>query len=66
VMAGLVGGQPLYDAAQHSFWQVPAVPEIYAALEEAYKRGKVSQTRLESLPRALITRRFGRITGCRC
>ena len=36
----LVSGQPLYDPAQHSFFTVPSVPEIFAALEEAYKRGK--------------------------
>jgi glycosyltransferase involved in cell wall biosynthesis len=36
----VVGGQPLYDPAQHSFFTVPSVPEIFAALEEAYKRGK--------------------------
>jgi glycosyltransferase involved in cell wall biosynthesis len=36
----VVSGQPLYDPAQHSFWTVPSVPEIFAALEEAYKRGK--------------------------
>jgi glycosyltransferase involved in cell wall biosynthesis len=36
----VVSGQPLYDPAQHSFWTIPSVPEIYTALEEAYKRGK--------------------------
>ena len=36
----VVSGQPLYDPAQHSFFTVPSVPEIFAALEEAYKRGK--------------------------
>ena len=36
-----VNGQPLFDPAQHSFWTVPSVPEIFTALEEAYKRGKV-------------------------
>jgi glycosyltransferase involved in cell wall biosynthesis len=36
----VVSGQPLYDPAQHSFWTVPSVPEIFTALEEAYKRGK--------------------------
>ncbi len=36
----VVSGQPLYDPAQHSFFTIPSVPEIYAALEEAYKRGK--------------------------
>jgi glycosyltransferase involved in cell wall biosynthesis len=35
-----VAGQPLYDPAQHSFFTVPSVPEIFTALEEAYKRGK--------------------------
>jgi glycosyltransferase involved in cell wall biosynthesis len=36
----VVSGQPLYDPAQHSFFTIPSVPEIFAALEEAYKRGK--------------------------
>jgi glycosyltransferase involved in cell wall biosynthesis len=36
----IIGGQPLYDPSQHSFWEVPSVKEIYVALEEAYKRGK--------------------------
>jgi hypothetical protein len=35
-----IGGQPLYDPAQHSFWHVPSVPEIVEALEQAYTRGK--------------------------
>jgi len=35
-----VAGQPLYDPAQHSFFTIPSVPEIFTALEEAYKRGK--------------------------
>jgi glycosyltransferase involved in cell wall biosynthesis len=33
----LVEGQPTWDASQSSFWQVPLVPSIVAALEEAYK-----------------------------
>lgn len=36
----VVSGQPLYDPAQHSFFTIPSVPEIFAALEAAYKRGK--------------------------
>jgi len=36
-----IGGQPLYDPAQHSFWHVPSVPEIVEALEQAYATGKV-------------------------
>lgn len=36
----VVSGQPLYDPAQHSFFTIPSVPEIFTALEEAYKRGK--------------------------
>jgi glycosyltransferase involved in cell wall biosynthesis len=36
----VVSGQPLYDPAQHSFFTIPSVPEIFAALEERYKRGK--------------------------
>jgi glycosyltransferase involved in cell wall biosynthesis len=36
----VIGGQPLYDPAQHSFFQIPSVPEIVEALEQAYARGK--------------------------
>jgi glycosyltransferase involved in cell wall biosynthesis len=36
----VIGGQPLYDPAQHSFWHIPSVPEIVEALEQAYARGK--------------------------
>jgi glycosyltransferase involved in cell wall biosynthesis len=36
----VISGQPLYDPAQHSFWNVPSVPEIVEALEQAYARGK--------------------------
>lgn len=36
----LVGGQPLYDNAQQAFFNVPSVPQIVDALEEAYNRGK--------------------------
>ncbi len=32
----LVEGQPTWDASQSSFWQIPLVPSIVAALEEAY------------------------------
>jgi glycosyltransferase involved in cell wall biosynthesis len=35
-----VAGQPLYDPAQHSFWNIPSVPEIVEALEQAYAKGK--------------------------
>ena len=37
----VISGQPLYDPAQHSFWNIPSVPEIAEALEQAYTRGKV-------------------------
>jgi glycosyltransferase involved in cell wall biosynthesis len=40
-----VGGQPLYDPAQHSFWHVPSVPEIVEALEQAYTRGKAKSAK---------------------
>jgi glycosyltransferase involved in cell wall biosynthesis len=33
----LVEGQPTWDASQSAFWQIPLVPSIVAALEEAYK-----------------------------
>jgi hypothetical protein len=36
----LVGGQPLWDAPQTSWFHVPSVPEIVDALEQAYNRGK--------------------------
>ena len=36
----VIGGQPLYDPSQHSFWHVPSVPEIVEALEQAYAKGK--------------------------
>jgi hypothetical protein len=34
----LVEGQPLYDAAQQSWFNIPSVPEIVRALEEDYAR----------------------------
>jgi glycosyltransferase involved in cell wall biosynthesis len=36
----LVGGQPLYDNTQTAFFNIPSVPLIVDALEQAYKRGK--------------------------
>jgi glycosyltransferase involved in cell wall biosynthesis len=36
----LVGGQPSWDSGQDAWWQIPNVPSIVAALEEAYKLGK--------------------------
>jgi glycosyltransferase involved in cell wall biosynthesis len=36
----LVGGQPLYDNTQTSFFTIPSVPLILQALEEAFVRGK--------------------------
>lgn len=35
----LIGGQPLWDAPQQSWFHVPAVPEIIESLELAYARG---------------------------
>jgi glycosyltransferase involved in cell wall biosynthesis len=35
-----VSGQPLWDAYQKAFFQIPFVPEIVDALEESYKRGR--------------------------
>jgi glycosyltransferase involved in cell wall biosynthesis len=36
----LVGGQPLYDNSQGAFFNIPSVPLIVQALEEAFERGK--------------------------
>lgn len=36
----LVDGQPQWDSAQKSWWQIPQVPSIVAALEAAYAEGK--------------------------
>ena len=36
----VVGGQPLYDNTQNSFFTIPSVPLIVQALEDAYARGK--------------------------
>jgi glycosyltransferase involved in cell wall biosynthesis len=36
----LVGGQPSWDSGQDAWWQIPQVPSIVSALEEAYKLGK--------------------------
>jgi glycosyltransferase involved in cell wall biosynthesis len=35
-----VGGQRWWDATQSSWWQVPSVPEIVDALEQAYAQGR--------------------------
>jgi glycosyltransferase involved in cell wall biosynthesis len=35
-----VSGQPLYDNAQVAFFNIPSIPQIVEALEEAYNRGK--------------------------
>lgn len=36
----LVDGQPSWDASQKAWWQIPSVPSIVKALEEAYDQGK--------------------------
>ena len=36
----LVEGQPQWDSAQSSWWMIPQVPSIVAALEQAYAEGK--------------------------
>ena len=36
----LVGGQPLWDDTQKAYFNIPAVPQIVDALENAYQRGK--------------------------
>jgi glycosyltransferase involved in cell wall biosynthesis len=44
----LVGGQPQWDSGQDAWWQIPNVPSIVGALEEAYKFGKGrSQTAID-------------------
>jgi hypothetical protein len=35
-----ISGQPLWDAYQKAFFQIPFIPEIVDALEESYKRGR--------------------------
>jgi len=36
----LVEGQPLFDAGQSAFYNIPSVPGIVDALEQAYARGR--------------------------
>lgn len=36
----VVEGQPQYDSGQDAWWQIPNVPSIVEALEQAYKMGK--------------------------
>jgi glycosyltransferase involved in cell wall biosynthesis len=36
----LVEGQPLFDAGQSAFFNIPSVPGIVDALEQAYQRGR--------------------------
>lgn len=44
----LVQGQPFWDEAQLSWWQVPSIPSITAALEKAYdKRGQEFRATIE-------------------
>jgi glycosyltransferase involved in cell wall biosynthesis len=44
----LVEGQPSWDAGQNAWWQVPVIPSIVNALEEAYKvRGTRSQESID-------------------
>lgn len=44
----LVDGQPSWDAGQNAWWQVPLIPSIVNALEEAYKvRGTRSQKSID-------------------
>jgi glycosyltransferase involved in cell wall biosynthesis len=33
----LVEGQPMWDASQSSMWQIPLIPAIVDALEQAYQ-----------------------------
>lgn len=44
----VVDGQPSWDSGQDAWWQIPNVPSIVSALEEAYKLGKGrSQTAID-------------------
>jgi len=44
----LVDGQPSWDAGQNCWWNVPSIPSIVNALEEAYKvRGTRSQASID-------------------
>jgi glycosyltransferase involved in cell wall biosynthesis len=44
----LVEGQPAWDAGQNAWWQIPSIPAIVTALEEAYaKKGIKSQKSIE-------------------
>jgi glycosyltransferase involved in cell wall biosynthesis len=44
----LVDVQPSWDAGQNAWWQVPVIPSIVNALEEAYKvRGTRSQESID-------------------
>jgi glycosyltransferase involved in cell wall biosynthesis len=44
----VVDGQPQWDSGQDAWWQIPNVPSIVSALEEAYKLGKGrSQTAID-------------------
>jgi hypothetical protein len=44
----LVEGQPLFDSGQSTFFNIPSVPGIVDALEQAYQRGRGrSQTSIE-------------------
>ena len=44
----VVDGQPQWDSGQDAWWQIPNVPSIVSALEEAYKLGKGrSQTSID-------------------
>jgi glycosyltransferase involved in cell wall biosynthesis len=36
----LVEGQPMWDASQEAFWQIPLIPSIVSALELAYEAGR--------------------------
>lgn len=44
----LVEGQPQWDAGQNAIWQIPLVPSIFSALEQAYKADRgVSKVAVE-------------------
>jgi len=44
----LVEGQPMWDASQSSMWQIPLIPAIVDALEQAYQAERgVSEVSVE-------------------
>ena len=51
----LVDGQPQWDSAQKAWWQIPQVPSIVEALEQAYKAGKTRSMQARSFAKDFDT-----------